>query len=110
MARHRRGRGDGGARHRRRHEGAYNYADLVWPLPAGFEGEVLVVSQRPFEAPLIAGDFARFEPAGEIVIPLGPTRIRRYQLFRAEGYAPVERDAAFEARARALVEASRADR
>ncbi|MBI1264713.1 MAG: phospholipid carrier-dependent glycosyltransferase [Alphaproteobacteria bacterium] len=94
----------------RRHEGAYNYADLVWPLPAGFEGEVLVVSQRPFEAPLIAGDFARFEPAGEIVIPLGPTRIRRYQLFRAEGYAPVERNAAFEARARALVEASRADR
>jgi len=94
----------------RRYDGAHNYADTVWPLPPGFEGEVLVVSQRPFEAPLIAEDFARFEPAGEIVIALGPTRTRRYQLFLAEGYAPVPRDAAFEARARALVEASRAQR
>ncbi len=94
----------------RRYEGAHNYADTVWPLPAGFEGEVLVVSQRPFEAPLIAEDFARFEPAGEIVIALGPTRTRRYQLFLAEGYAPVARDDAFEARARALTEAARTRR
>lgn len=94
----------------RRHERPHNYADTVWPLPAGFEGEVLVVSQRPFEAPLIAEDFARFEPAGEIVIALGPTRTRRYQLFLAEGYAPVRRDEAFEARARALAEAPRTRR
>lgn len=94
----------------RRYEGPHNYADTVWPLPEGFEGEVLVVSQRPFEAPLIEEDFARFEPAGEIVIALGPTRTRRYQLFLAEGYAPVPRDDAFEARARALVEAARGQR
>ncbi|WBQ13454.1 glycosyltransferase family 39 protein [Hyphomonadaceae bacterium BL14] len=94
----------------RRYEGAHNYADTVWPLPPGFEGEVLVVSQRPFEAPLIAEDFARFEPAGEIVIALGPTRTRRYQLFLAEGYAPVPRNAAFEARATALADEARAQR
>lgn len=94
----------------RRYEGAHNYADTVWPLPPGFEGEVLVVSQRPFEAPLMDEDFARFEPAGQIVIALGPTRTRRYQLFLAEGYAPVPRDDAFEARARALAEATRAQR
>ncbi|WP_233205125.1 ArnT family glycosyltransferase [Alkalicaulis satelles] len=88
----------------RRFAGPHNYADTLWPLAPGFEGEVLVVSQRPHEAPLIEEDFARFEPAGEIVIALGPTRERRYQLFLAQGYDPVPRDAAFEARARALAE------
>lgn len=94
----------------RRYENAHNYADTVWPLPSAFEGEVLVVSQRPFEAPLMDEDFAHFEPAGQIVIALGPTRTRRYQLFLAKGYAPVPRDDAFEARTRALVEEARAQR
>ncbi|MCC5996289.1 MAG: glycosyltransferase family 39 protein [Oceanicaulis sp.] len=92
----------------RRYGAPHNYADTMWPLEPGFEGEVLVVSTRWRETALIAGDFARFEPAGEIVIALGPTRERRYLLFRARGYDPVTRDDAFEARARALIEASRA--
>jgi hypothetical protein len=36
-------------------------------------------------------------PAGEIVIDLGGGIERRYQLFLAQGYAPVERTPEFEA-------------
>ena len=80
-----------------RQEGAQNFAEATWPLPAEIEGPVLIVSERPREIPVMQADFAVMAPAGEIAIDLGGGIERRYQLFLAEGYAPVERTPAFEA-------------
>lgn len=85
-----------------RYGGAHNFAEATWPLPAGYSERVLIVSERPQEAPLILGDFARIEPAGEIVIPLGGGIERRYQLFVGQGYEPVPRTEAFEAQVREM--------
>ena len=85
-----------------RYGGAHNFAEATWPLPAGYGERVLIVSERPQEAPLILGDFARIEPAGEIVIPLGGGIERRYQLFVGQGYDPVPRTEAFEAQVREM--------
>ncbi|MGJ3232097.1 MAG: ArnT family glycosyltransferase [Oceanicaulis sp.] len=81
-----------------RYAGAQNFAEAEWPLTESVEGPVLVVSERPGEIPLMARDFERFGPAGEIRIALGGGRERVYNLFLAEGYAPLPRDAAYEAR------------
>jgi len=80
---------------------AQNHAEDGWPLPEAYPGLMLVASERPREVPLIEQDFARFEPAGEIALPLGDGRERRYQLFIAEGHQRVTRDAAYEAAAAA---------
>jgi 4-amino-4-deoxy-L-arabinose transferase-like glycosyltransferase len=85
-----------------RYAGAHNFAEATWPLPEGYDQRVLVVSERPEEVALIEGDFDQIEPAGEIVIPLGGGRERRYQLFLAQGYDPVPRTAEFEARVREM--------
>lgn len=85
-----------------RYASAHNFAEATWPLPDGFDGAVLIVSERPEEVTLIEGDFASFVPNGEIVIDLGDDRVRRYQLFIAQGYAPVPRTAEFEARVREM--------
>jgi len=79
-----------------RQAGAHNFAEAQWPLPEDVSGPVLIVSERPREIPLMARDFARFEPAGEIRIALGGGRERVYGLFLAEGYDPLERDAEYE--------------
>ncbi len=81
-----------------RHPGAHNFAEAEWPLPRGVDGPVLVVSERPREIPLIARDFDRFEPAGEIRVPLGGERERVYRLFLAQGHDRVARDGDYEAR------------
>jgi len=83
-----------------RHDYAQNFAEQGWSMPEGYEGEVLVVSERPWEAPLIAWDFEQFAPAGEIIIELGGNRQRVYALYRAQGYARQVRDADYEIRAR----------
>ncbi|TRO97287.1 phospholipid carrier-dependent glycosyltransferase [Glycocaulis profundi] len=75
---------------------AINQAEHTWPLPAGFAEPVLIVSERPREIPLIAADFAALSPAGEIAVPLGGGRERRYGLFIAEGYAPLPRTESYE--------------
>lgn len=80
-----------------RQSGPHNFAEATWPLPAGVEGQVLIVSERPREIPVMQADFAEMTPAGEIAIDLGGGIERRYQLFLAQGYAPVERTPAFEA-------------
>lgn len=80
-----------------RHGGPHNFAEAEWPLREGIEGPILIVSERPEEIPLMARDFARFDPAGEIRIPLGGGRERVYNLFLADGYDPIARDAAYEA-------------
>lgn len=85
-----------------RYASAHNFAEATWPLPHGYDQPVLVVSEREQEAPLIVGDFAEIASAGEIVIPLGGGRERRYQLFLARGYQPVPRTAEFEAQVREM--------
>ena len=85
-----------------RYGAPHNFAEATWPLPSGFTEPVLIVSERPQEVALIRDDFVEIAPAGEIVIPLGGGRERRYTLFLAQGYEPVERTAAFEARVRAM--------
>ncbi|MEQ8403935.1 MAG: glycosyltransferase family 39 protein [Oceanicaulis sp.] len=81
----------------RRYEGAHNFAEAEWPLPEDVAEPVLIVSERPEEIALMARDFARFEPAGEIRIPLGGGRERVYNLFSASGFNPLERGADYEA-------------
>ncbi|MFW6413095.1 MAG: ArnT family glycosyltransferase, partial [Oceanicaulis sp.] len=85
-----------------RQGGPQNFAEATWPLPAGYAEPVLIASERPEDVPLIEGDFDRVEPVGEIAVDIGGGRERRYALFLAQGYAPVTRDAAFEARVRAM--------
>jgi 4-amino-4-deoxy-L-arabinose transferase-like glycosyltransferase len=75
---------------------AINQAEHTWPLPAGFSARVLIVSERPREIPLIDADFRSLTPAGEIAVPLGGGRERRYGLFIAEGYAPLPRTQGYE--------------
>ncbi|MEQ8433112.1 MAG: glycosyltransferase family 39 protein [Oceanicaulis sp.] len=85
-----------------RYAGAHNFAEAQWPLPETIEGKVLIVSERPDEIPLMARDFARFEPAGESRIALGGGRERVYRFFVGEGYDPLERDAEYEAQVEML--------
>lgn len=84
-----------------RYRGAHNFAEAEWPLPEDIEGPVLLVSERPEEIALMARDFARFEPAGEIRVPLGGGRERVYRLFLARSHDRVERDAQYESRVEA---------
>jgi 4-amino-4-deoxy-L-arabinose transferase-like glycosyltransferase len=80
-----------------RYAGAHNFAEAEWPLPEGIEGPILIVSERPDEIPLMARDFARFDQVDEIRMALGGGRERVYRLFLAQGYAPLERGAEYEA-------------
>lgn len=80
-----------------RHAGPLNFAETSWPLPDGFDQPVLIASERPREIPLLQRDFERFEPHGEIRIPLGDGRERHYHLFIAEGHQRQARDTAYEA-------------
>lgn len=79
-----------------RYGGVTNHAEQGWALPAGFDGPVLIASERPVEVPVMAYDFERMDAAGEIRIDLGGGRERVYQLFLAEGYRPAVRTEAFE--------------
>jgi len=74
-----------------RYSGVSNHAELGWSLPAGFAGPVLIASERPIEVPVLALDFARMEPQGEIRVDLGGQRERVYQLFLAHDYRPALR-------------------
>ncbi|GGB66303.1 ArnT family glycosyltransferase [Glycocaulis alkaliphilus] len=79
-----------------RYAGITNHAEQGWALPAGYDGPVLIASERPMEVPVMAFDFASLERAGDIRIDLGGGRERHYQLFIAEGYRPVVRTDQFE--------------
>lgn len=81
---------------------AQNFAEQYWPLPDGFEGPVLVISERPWLAPRMAWDFDQFEQVDEIVIDLGGDRYRDYVVYRAQGYERRERDTAYYEAVRAL--------
>ena len=81
-----------------RHAGPLNHAEDVWPLPESFEGEILIVSHRPMEVPRLREDFAVFEPAGTLAIPLDGAMTRDFTLWRASGPQRVIRDSGYEAR------------
>ncbi|WP_203291615.1 glycosyltransferase family 39 protein [Maricaulis parjimensis] len=85
-----------------RHAGPLNHAEDVWPLPDRFEGEILVVSHRPLEVARLREDFAVFEPAGSLAIPLDGSMTRDFTLWRASGPQRVERDTAYEERWQAI--------
>ena len=91
-----------------RYGGAHNHADMTWPLPDGYSGRVLVISERPLDTPRMRDDFASFEPAGEITIALGGGRVRHFTLWQAEGYHRVERTPDYEARWAEIDAAARA--
>ena len=59
---------------------------------------MLVASVVPSFREMIKADFDTIEPAGDIVIPLGPKRKRVLKLFLASGYHPKPRTPDFEAK------------
>ncbi len=79
------------------------------PLEGLLARRVLVASVHEDLRPHLRGDFAQFEPAGQVRIPLGRRRNgceieRVFQLYLASGYAPPERTLAWEARFAGRVE------
>lgn len=81
-----------------RYAGPVNHAEQGWPLEDGHTGPVLIISHRPLEVARMQEDFARFESAGAISIPLDGDKTREFTLWRAEGYQRIVRDAAYEER------------
>ncbi len=69
-----------------------NFAEQNWPLLPGYDEPVLIVSERPREVPIMARNFNRFEPAGNIVIELGGNRKRRYNLYLAQGFMMLDQN------------------
>jgi 4-amino-4-deoxy-L-arabinose transferase-like glycosyltransferase len=77
-----------------------NFADGSFPLKPSESDNTLYMSFRPKEVVRVAADFASLTPAGEIVQALGPSRTRRFEVFIGSGFAPVPRNAEYEARMR----------
>lgn len=84
----------------RRHDAPRSFAESFAPLTAGGaeDDRVLVVSEVPEYRPRMRADFAAFEPAGDIVIPLSASKSRTFRLYLASDFRPIPRDAAYEAR------------
>lgn len=77
-----------------------NAAEASDPMRAEESGRVLVVHMNGHLATFVAGDFTVFRTVEHLTIPLGGGINRELELSVAEGFAPVVRDAAFEARVR----------
>lgn len=75
-----------------RHETPHNHAEMTAPLSPETQGPILVISKFPDHREWLEKDFARLQPKGEIVIPLGGGKTRTLHLYEAEGYAPVSRE------------------
>jgi hypothetical protein len=82
----------------RLHTEPENYAEAVDPMRTQDGARVLVVSMDERYEPLIAADFRRITPLAAAPNAGG----RTLSLATGEGFAPVARDAAFEARVDAL--------
>ncbi len=66
---------------------ALNEAELSAPLRPGEAGRVLIAETAGTPArPRLPGDFARIQPRGDFILPVGGGRTRRLQLYVAEGY------------------------
>lgn len=72
-------------------DGALNHAESVGGLQPGTPGVWLMASERSGWEAFFRQDFDRIEPAGEVVIDLGPKRQRRLKLWLVEGVRPVTR-------------------
>lgn len=81
-----------------RYSGPVNHAEQAWPLAETFEGEILIVSERPREVPKMREDFANFEHVADLVIALDGDKTREFTLWRASGHQRVTRDVAYEDR------------
>lgn len=90
-----------------RFSGPVNHAENVWPLEDGHADWVLIVSHKPLEVVRMRADFATFESAGAISIPLDGEKTREFTLWRARGYERVTRDEAYEIQAREDDQAAR---
>lgn len=87
----------------RRHEGAKSYSEESM-LIAPFDELVLVASVRQDFRPRMREDFEHFTSIGEIEIPLGGGKTRRFKLYLASGYAPLPRTPEWEARFKGVFE------
>ncbi len=86
----------------RRYPGPKSFSERE-PLSDALAKRVLVASFHDDLRPHLRSDFASFEPAGRITVPLGQRAngcpiVRSVQLYIASGYAPPERNPAWEAR------------
>lgn len=74
-----------------------SHAEEAGAMQPGEDARVLVASIRADFRPRIRADFDMIEPAGELVVPLGPTKTRVLKLYLASGYHPLPRTAEYEA-------------
>ncbi|MGE0742150.1 MAG: ArnT family glycosyltransferase [Hyphomonadaceae bacterium] len=82
------------------HGEPFNSAELTDPMRPEEGGRVLVVHLRADYLPFVAGDFTVFRTVEHLAVPLGGDVSREMEISVGEGFAPVVRDTAFEARVR----------
>lgn len=82
------------------HGTANNSAELTDPMRPEEGGRVLVVHLTPAYLPLIATDYTSFRTVEHLTVPLGGDYNRELEISIGEGFAPLPRDEAFEARFR----------
>ncbi|MEZ5994409.1 MAG: glycosyltransferase family 39 protein [Hyphomonadaceae bacterium] len=84
------------------HGVARNSAESSNPMRPQEGARVLVVHLTPVYLPLVASDFTTFRTVEHLTVPLGGGVNREFEISIGEGFAPVARDADFEARRRQL--------
>ena len=82
------------------HGHANNSAESTDPMRPEEGGRVLVVHLTPAYLPLVATDFTTFRTVEHLTVPLGGGVNRELEISIGEGFAPLPRDEAFEARFR----------
>lgn len=82
------------------HGRANNSAEANDPMRSEEGGRVLVVHVTPAYLPLIATDFTTFRTVEHLTVPLGGEHNRELEISIGEGFTPLPRDDAFEARFR----------
>ncbi len=82
------------------HGTANNSAESNDPMRTEEGGRVLVVHLSPEYLPLVATDFTSFRTVEHLTVPLGGGVNRELEISIGEGFAPLPRDEAFEARFR----------
>lgn len=80
----------------RKGEAPGNFADGTYPMTREISANVLVLSFREGDLDRLKADFEAIAPAGEVVTPISPGRVRRLSVYVASGFAPLPRTAAYE--------------
>ena len=81
----------------RRHDIPKNFSEEI-PLDPPLDENALIASFRPGFRDRIRADFETIEEIGPLEIELGGGKVRRFMLYRASGYNPLERTDAYEER------------